>query len=126
MSEAYLADSCAVIVFLADQPMSPRMRAIMQEADVAVSAITVWEITRKAALGKLPASWGADGLAVLLHRQGFRPLPLTWRDAERANRLPALHRDPMDRMLIAQALHHDMPVITSDRIFEDYGVSTIW
>ena len=47
-------------------------------------------------------------------------------DAELANRLPALHKDPVDRMLIAQALHHAMPIITSDRMFEGYGVSTIW
>ena len=53
-------------------------------------------------------------------------VPLTWEDAEAANDLPGHHRDPMDRMLIATALRSDLTVITTDRIFESYGVRTVW
>ena len=126
MSDQYLADACALIAFFADADLRPDVRRLMTEADIAVSPITVLEITRKAALGKLPASWGESGLSALLQQQGFRPLPVTWSDAERANQLPPVHKDPMDRMLIAQALRRDMTIITDDRLFEEYSVKTIW
>jgi PIN domain nuclease of toxin-antitoxin system len=122
----YLADACALIVFYAAGPMSRIVRQVMQDGDVAVSSITVWEITRKVALGKLPSDWGEGGLAGLLQRQGFRPLPLSWSDAERANGLPPIHKDPMDRMLIAQAMRHGLEIITNDRLFDGYGVKTVW
>lgn len=98
----------------------------MREAEIAVSAITVWEITRKAAIGKLPDQWGEGGLPAFLHQRGFRPLPVTWSDAALANSLPAIHKDPMDRILIAQALRRAMTIITDDRQFRQYGVATIW
>ena len=126
MTGRYLADACALIVFYTAAPMSRTVEQIMGDGDVAVSAITVWEITRKAALGKLPSEWGEGGLVGLLQRQGFRPLPLSWSDAELANRLPPIHKDPMDRMLIAQAVRHGLDIITNDRVFEDYGVKTVW
>ncbi len=75
-------------------------------------------------LPRLPLAVG--GLGRALHIQGFRCHPLTWADAERANALPPLHKDPMDRMLIAQALNAGLPVITQDPLFAAYGVTTIW
>jgi PIN domain nuclease of toxin-antitoxin system len=126
LTDRYLADACALIVFFVAGPMSPAAQQVMLNGDVAVSAVTVWEITRKAALGKLPSDWGEDGLVGLLQRQGFQPLPLSWSDAELANRLPPIHKDPMDRMLIAQALRHGLEIITNDRLFDGYGVKTIW
>lgn len=126
MSDQYLADACALIAFFADADLRADVRRLMTEADIAVSAITVWEITLKAAQGKLPASWGENGLSALLQQQAFRPLPITWSDAERANQLPPVHKDPIDRMLVAQALRRDMTIITDDRLFAEYSVKTIW
>jgi PIN domain nuclease of toxin-antitoxin system len=130
VSEAFLADACALIVFCAARPermMSARALAAMTSADVHVSAITVWEITRKASLGKLPTLPESNGsFSGWLLEAGFRMLPLSWRDAERANTLPALHKDPMDRMLTAAALAGDFTVITEDRIFTAYGVRILW
>lgn len=123
---AYIADACAVIVFVAEAPMRRATRAAMEIGDVWVSPVTVWEMTRKAWLGLLPNDWVPPGLRPILADLGFRPLPLRWIDAEYSNDLPHLHKDPMDRMLIAQALRNDMTVITSDRIFAAYGVRTIW
>ena len=95
--------------------------------DVAVSSITVWELTRKAALGKLPPLPTVNGgFAGWLASQGFRPHPLNWSDAENANALPDIHKDPMDRMLIAQALSAGWPIVTEDRLFAEYGARTIW
>ena len=130
MSEAFLADACALIVFCAAQPeavMSAGALAAMTGDEVHVSSITVWEITRKASIGRLPALPQADGsFSGWLLQAGFRMLPLTWRDAERANALPLIHRDPMDRMLIAAALAGDLTVITEDHVFAGYGVRTLW
>ncbi len=126
MTDGYLADACALIVFYAGGPMSPVVQEVMRDGDVAVSSITVWEITRKAALGKLPSDWGEGGLVELLQRQGFRPLPLSWSDTELANGLPPIHKDPMDRMLIAQPVRHGLTIITNDRLFDSYGVKTLW
>jgi PIN domain nuclease of toxin-antitoxin system len=96
-------------------------------AEVTVSPITVRELTRKAAIGKLPPlpterSSFARHLAAL----GFRDAPLLWADADAAAGLPAHHRDPMDRMLIATELRTDMTIITNDGLFPAYGVRTVW
>jgi PIN domain nuclease of toxin-antitoxin system len=130
LSAGYLADACALIVFLAsDDPerLMPRAALIMRNEEVLVSAISVWEIMRKVALGKLPSAWGQhESLSRLLRAQGYSVQPLGWDDAEGANRLPPLHKDPMDRLLIATALRHDLTVLTDDAIFAAYGVTTIW
>ena len=106
--------------------MSAAGVAAMQ-GEVLVSPITIWEITRKASLGKLPPLPMLDGsFARHLEAVGLRPEPFTWRDAEAANRLPMIHADPMDRMLVAVALRLGCPVITNDRIFAEYGVTTVW
>jgi PIN domain nuclease of toxin-antitoxin system len=100
----------------------------MSHGDVFVSPITVWEISRKVALGELarPAPPGFNGsLAEWLPRVGYRVTPLSWDDCERANALPAHHKDPMDRMLIATALDRTMTVITDDDVFDKYGVATV-
>ncbi len=76
MSAGYLADSCALIVFLASpdpERFMPRAAPIMRTEAVAVSSITVWEITRKVSLGKLPPVWGVyPSLSALLRAQGYR------------------------------------------------------
>ena len=130
MTVGYLADACALIVFLAtpdpDRTM-PNSASLMRTAEIRVSPITVWEITRKAALGKLPAVWAPHAsLTALLRSEGFALQPLGWDDAEQANRLPLHHKDPMDRMLIATALRNDLTIITDDAVFAAYGVPTIW
>ena len=98
---------------------------VMAHGDVGVLATTVWEITRKISLGKLPPLTSRP-LSQVLAQQKFHLMPLTWDDAEAANQLPDHHRDPMDRLLIAVSLRADFTVITSDRIFAAYGVRTIW
>jgi PIN domain nuclease of toxin-antitoxin system len=126
-----LADACALIVFhgYAGETMSAAGKAAMSGGDVFVCPITVWEISRKIALGKLarPAPRGFKGsLSEWLREAGYRMVPMTWDACEQANTLPLHHKDPMDRMLIALALDRGMTVITDDKIFEQYGVATIW
>jgi PIN domain nuclease of toxin-antitoxin system len=126
-----LADACALIAFhgYGGETMSQAGKTALSTGDVFVSPITVWEITRKVALGKLdrPCPPGFNGsLAAWLRSAGYRPLPLSWDAAERANALPNHHKDPMDRMLIATALERGCTIITDDAVFDAYGVTTIW
>jgi PIN domain nuclease of toxin-antitoxin system len=126
-----LADACALIVFhgYGGQTMSGAGKAAMRAGDVFVCPITVWEISRKIALGKLerPAPPGFNGsLSEWLRHAGYRILPVTWDACELANTLPMHHKDPMDRMLIALALDRGMSVITDDDVFGQYGVATVW
>lgn len=128
MTLGFVADACALVDFLLEPlgSMTAAGNAAMS-GEVAVSPITVWELTRKASLGKLRPLPGRPGrFAAYLGEKGFRPLPLTWADTERANALPPLHKDPMDRMLIAQALNAGLAIITIDKLFEGYGVRTVW
>lgn len=130
MSVGYLADACALIVFLTEtspERIMPRAAAIMRSAEICVSPITLWEITRKVALGELPSVWGTSPTpTALLRHDGYTSQPLTWDDAEHASRLPPHHKDPMDRMLIATALRNDLAIITDDAAFAAYDVTTIW
>ena len=127
----FLADACALIVFhgYGGQTMSAAGKRAMSAGDIAVSPITVWEISRKVALGKLepPAPPGFNGsLSEWLRQVGYRVLPMTWDACERANASPIHHKDPMDRMLITSALEKALTVITDDEAFARYGVATIW
>ncbi len=127
---ACLADACALIVFhaLGGAGMSAAGRAAMQGGEVSVIAETVWEITRKAADGKLPpfAPFDDLGLPSFLRERGYKPLAVDWDIAARAATLPPHHRDPMDRMLIATSLATGLPIITNDAAFAAYGVTLVW
>ncbi|HEU0221073.1 MAG TPA: type II toxin-antitoxin system VapC family toxin, partial [Paracoccaceae bacterium] len=92
----------------------PAQAAIGEEANaVHVSAASVWEITTKHRLGKLPgAGLLVQDVTAEIEAQGFTALPITTRHAERAGRLPGPHRDPFDRMLIAQALAEDLVLVS--------------
>jgi PIN domain nuclease of toxin-antitoxin system len=94
-------------------------RKLIDDANVYVSAATIWEVSIKAALGKL----SADPREVLaaLEPAGFLELPVTGAHAARVVDLPAIHRDPFDRLLIAQALTEPMRLLTNDAALADYG-----
>lgn len=85
--------------------------------DVAVSAVSVWELSLKAR--KLDAR---PNLSAELARFGFAPLAITWDHAAEVAALPLHHRDPFDRLLIAQARVEGLRIVTRDQAFEPYGV----
>lgn len=124
----FIADACALLAFFGAGNSAMGAGGLnAMRGDVMVSPITVWELTRRAASGKLPPLPTERGsFALHLAALGFRDAPLLWGDAEAANALPPHHRDPMDRMLIATALRADLTVITNDGIFPAYGVRTVW
>lgn len=92
-------------------------------AEVVVSAVTVWEAAIKRGLGKLDAP--ADLLAQL-ERANVELLAITARHADRVAGLPLHHRDPFDRLLVAQALAGGMPLASADQWLDTYGVDLIW
>jgi PIN domain nuclease of toxin-antitoxin system len=120
-----LLDAHALLWWLADDPSLDRnARDLIADPtnEVIVSAVTVWEIAIKRAIGKLSAP---DGLAAVLERSGFIEAPVTAADAERAGGLEAIHRDPFDRMLVAQAVRLRAVVVTRDAVFVRYGTETV-
>lgn len=125
-----LLDTHALLWWLdGDRRLSPKARrAIATESNsILVSAASAWEITTKARLGKLP---GATDVAVdvagCVASQGFLPLDITVLHAQRAGRLSGQHKDPFDRMLIAQGQLEDVGVVSDDEVFDEYGVRRFW
>ena len=102
----------------------PARRAIGDPGNrVLVSAACVWEIGVKRALGKLAFR---GSVVKALASNGFEEMSITAEHAERAASLPDHHRDPFDRMLIAQSLCEACVLITHDRVFEAYGIACLW
>jgi PIN domain nuclease of toxin-antitoxin system len=91
--------------------------------EVLISVAALWELTIKASSGRL--SLPAD-LEAMVASEGFAVLSITFPHLKRLERLPRLHRDPFDRMMIAQALAEGVPIATADRFFAAYGVQVIW
>ena len=112
-----------------DRRLSRRARTALADDDNAifVSAASAWELAAKARLGKLPGALDvATDVAGCLTRQGFLDLPITVHHAQRAGSLQIPHRDPFDRMLIAQAQMEDLPIVTNEVLFDGFGISRVW
>lgn len=93
------------------------------DAQVLVSAASLWEIAIKVGLGKLDAP---DDLPERVQQLGFELLPVTAEHAWQVRRLPPHHRDPFDRLLIAQAQVEQLPIVTADPSFDSYDVTVVW
>ncbi len=120
-----LLDTHALLWWLADDPRlghSARVLIADGRNEVWVSAASAWEISIKKALGKLDAP---DDLQRIVDEEGFEQLAITFFDGEAAGRLQPLHRDPFDRMLVAQAMSGGFEVVTRDQIIAQYGIRTI-
>jgi PIN domain nuclease of toxin-antitoxin system len=125
-----LLDTHALLWWLSDEPaLTKAARGIIAETKnlILVSAASAWEIATKVRLGKLPiaADLAAD-FAGYLEREGFQMLAISWDHAIRAGLLPGPHRDPFDRMLIAQAQAENIPILSNEILFDTYGVRRLW
>ena len=95
--------------------------------DVLVSAASAWEIATKVRLGKLPVAIDlAHDFTAYLERERFDSLAVTAEHGIRAGLLPGPHKDPFDRMLIAQALAENLAIVSNDVVFDGYGVKRAW
>lgn len=126
----YLLDTHALLwAILAPKSLSARASEIIaDEANVIlVSAASAWEISTKVRIGKLP---GAEVLERdfldIIERAGYTSLPINVSCALRAGRLLSEHRDPFDRMLAAQALADDIPILSSDIQLDAFVIRRIW
>lgn len=126
----YLLDTHALLWWLFDDPqLSTKAREVIAEPQnaVLVSAASAWEISTKHRLGKLPEAGDiVPQLSRYIRRARFTELDITIEHALVAGHLPGPHRDPFDRMLIAQARLLQMPVLTTDPVFRDYGITVVW
>ncbi|MFM0472209.1 type II toxin-antitoxin system VapC family toxin [Paraburkholderia strydomiana] len=96
-----------------DKQLTKKAEAIMLGAEaVFVSAASIWEIAIKSGIGKLDAD--VNELAARMEEAGFRELPVTATHAAAVRNLPDIHRDPFDRMLVAQAITEPLRLLTDD------------
>lgn len=125
-----LLDTHALIWWLAGDPsLSADARAAIADPgnEVLVSAASAWEIATKYRIGALPnaAALAADVRSALA-RQGFVELPITIQHGQAAGSLPGPHRDPFDRILIAQAMLAALVLVSNETVFDRYGVHRLW
>jgi PIN domain nuclease of toxin-antitoxin system len=125
-----LLDTHAFLWWLASDPAltAAAREAIAEPATrVFVSAASAWEITTKYRIGKLSAAGQvAADVAAEVAAEGFVELPVTVRHAQRAGAIPGPHKDPFDRMLIAQALDENLTLISNETLFDGFGVTRLW
>ena len=109
--------------------LSRKARTLLESFDteVLVSAASAWEMATKVRLGKLPGAEAfAMEFAARIDRLGFRQLAISVEHGQRAGLLPGAHRDPFDRMLIAQSQAENIPIVSNERLFDEYRVQRIW
>jgi len=125
-----LLDTHALLWWLAgDRQLSRRARTAIgaENNTVHVSAVSAWEISTKFRLGKLPgAEVLIDDIAAVVASQSFSPLAISLLHAQRAGGLPGPHRDPFDRMLIAQSQLDGLTLVSNEELFDGYGITRLW
>lgn len=120
-----LLDTHVLLWWLADDPaLGIQIKKLISDPrnEVLVSAVTSWEISIKKTTGKLDAP---DDIDTIVEDEGFSKLPITLYHGEIAGRLPLHHKDPFDRMLIAQAKIMELSLVTNDSKMQLYAVKTI-
>jgi PIN domain nuclease of toxin-antitoxin system len=125
-----LVDTHAFLWWINDDPqLSESVREIMGNAEnvLYISAASGWEIAIKYRLGKLELPSEPESFVIQeIQSNRFRPLPIELSHALHTSSLPMLHRDPFDRVLIAQSQLESLPILTVDRAIRQYEVATIW
>lgn len=123
----YLLDTHAIIWYVSgNDELSPTARKIMETKRCFFSFASLWEIAIKQAKGSLQFDIDIPRLKSVLENEEFIYLPPTEYDAEAIKSLPDIHRDPFDRLLIAQAIENDLTIVTTDSKIPSYKVKTIW
>ncbi len=125
-----LLDTCTFLwVVTGSSQLSPRVVDLFRAPDneVYLSAASAWEVALKHALGRLPLPEPPERF-VPAEREahGISPLPVDEESALHLSRLPAIHRDPFDRLLVSQAIVHGLVILTPDPLVSQYPARTIW
>ena len=114
---------------IAPEKLSTKARELLSSfvTEVLVSAASAWEIATKVRIGKLAgAAAFSAAIVARVERLGFQSLAVTLEHGQRAGSLPGPHRDPFDRMLIAQAQAENLAIVSNERVFDAYGIRRIW
>jgi PIN domain nuclease of toxin-antitoxin system len=124
----FLLDTHTFLWAIGDEKrLSPKVSALVVSEDTWWSVVSLWEALAKVAIGKLPLPQPAgDYLIRKLTDNGVRILPVTTGHVLRVESLPLHHRDPFDRLLIAQSIEEGWPIVTADPWFSRYPVEVIW
>jgi PIN domain nuclease of toxin-antitoxin system len=125
----YLLDTHALIWFAeADVQLSPKAKIAIElpTNSVFVSRVSLWEMAIKLSIGKLALSRSLSDVIQQIESAGIELLPLEISHILLVQSLPYTHRDPFDRMLIAQALSEGMTLVSNEGIFDQYGVARLW
>jgi PIN domain nuclease of toxin-antitoxin system len=110
-----------------DERLSPAAAAVFEGEQLLLSAASIWEIVTKYQIGRLPLpAPPGEFLPGQLEKNAIAVLPILPRHVFRLGQLPLHHRDPFDRMLVAQGLEEGVALLTADPLIAAYGVSTVW
>jgi PIN domain nuclease of toxin-antitoxin system len=123
-----LLDTHTLLWFLENNPQLPTSTRTRIETTpiVFTSIVSLWEIAIKSNIGKLTLTFPFSQLETELITQGITQLPISFSDLTTYHSLPLHHRDPFDRILIAQAINHSLPFISRDTEFAPYPIQQIW
>jgi PIN domain nuclease of toxin-antitoxin system len=123
-----LLDTHILLWFLEDDPkLPPSLKSLIENSDsVFASMVSIWEIAIKLSINKLSLQVEFQDLPSVLDNLEIRVLPLTFADAAQYLSLPLHHRDPFDRMLIAQAMTNSLAIASADTAFDAYPIQRMW
>ncbi len=125
-----LLDTCTFLWIITDAPdLSDRAASLFMDPahDVFLSSVSVWELSVKYSLGRMPLPDTPERFFPVQREQhGIAALPLEEPAVLHLHKLPSLHRDPFDRMLICQAIEHECVLLTPDSLITQYPVRTLW
>ena len=124
----YLLDTHTLLWFLRDSPQLSKkaLEIITTENKVYVSIASLWEIAMKKSIGKLEFEHSIEKIAELCHEKDILILQIQPKYFDKIIKLPNIHNDPFDRLIISQAIIENLVIITKDTIIPKYSVKTIW
>jgi PIN domain nuclease of toxin-antitoxin system len=124
-----LLDTHALVWWLeAKENLSRKAKETIEESETAVfvSAASGWELAIKTQIGKFKSADLVRGLEREIEKEGFLELPISMKHALLAGSLESAHKDPFDRLLIAQAQIEEVPIVSNDKVFDGFSVRRLW
>ena len=125
----FLLDTHVFLWFSEDNlKLSKRAKSLIEDTDnkCLISIASIWEMAIKISLNKLKINIGFENLINELYKHDFDILPITFEHTVKLTTMDFHHRDPFDRILIAQSLFEDLSIISADIIFDKYDIKRIW
>jgi PIN domain nuclease of toxin-antitoxin system len=125
----YLLDTHTLIWFLnGDEDLSLKARKVIESSEGVnfVSVASLWEIAIKISINRLELKTSFEQIGEEISGNNFKMLPITFQDTLTISSLPFHHRDPLDRLLIAQSINNDFILISKDKFFDRYQIKTFW